>query len=51
MDSGTQLGHYEVVSLLGKVGMGDVWRMRDPKLDRAVEIKTLQKSAPRRQIG
>ena len=41
MESGTKLGHYEVLSLLGKGGMGEVWRARDTKLGRQVAIKTL----------
>ena len=41
MESGTKLGHYEVLSLLGKGGMGEVWRARDTKLSREVAIKTL----------
>ena len=41
MESGTKLGHYEVISLLGKGGMGEVWRARDTKLGREVAIKTL----------
>ena len=41
MQSGTQLGHYEIVSALGKGGMGEVWRARDQKLGREVAIKTL----------
>jgi Tol biopolymer transport system component len=38
---GTRLGAYEIVSLLGKGGMGEVYRARDTKLDREVAIKVL----------
>ena len=41
MQPGTQLGHYEILSPLGKGGMGEVWRARDSKLEREVAIKTL----------
>ena len=38
---GTRLGPYEIVSLLGAGGMGEVYRARDTRLDRTVAIKIL----------
>ena len=38
---GTRLGSYEIVAPLGAGGMGDVYRARDPRLDREVAIKVL----------
>src|SRR6187399_1242682 len=39
--SGTKLGPYEVIAPLGAGGMGEVYRARDPKLNREVAIKVL----------
>src|SRR5271157_2244895 len=39
--SGTKLGPYEIESLLGMGGMGEVYRARDTRLQRTVAIKIL----------
>jgi serine/threonine-protein kinase len=39
--SGTQLGHYKIQSLIGKGGMGEVYRAVDMKLEREVAVKVL----------
>ncbi|PYS32288.1 MAG: hypothetical protein DMG14_34905 [Acidobacteria bacterium] len=38
---GQQLGSYEITALLGKGGMGEVYRARDTKLKREIAIKIL----------
>src|SRR5215467_6530536 len=38
---GTQLGSHEITALIGKGGMGEVYRARDLKLKRDVAIKIL----------
>ena len=41
LTSGTKLGPYEIVSLLGAGGMGEVYRARDTRLGRDIAIKVL----------
>src|SRR3984885_4103061 len=39
LKSGDKLGPYEILSRLGVGGMGEVWKARDPRLNRTVSIK------------
>ena len=41
LSSGYRFGQYEVVALIGKGGMGEVYHVRDTRLGRSVAIKIL----------
>ncbi|HEV8658401.1 MAG TPA: protein kinase [Thermoanaerobaculia bacterium] len=41
LSDGAKLGRYEIIALLGAGGMGEVYRARDPRMDRDVAIKIL----------
>ena len=41
LQAGSRLGPYEVLSLIGAGGMGEVYQARDTRLDRKVAVKVL----------
>ena len=44
--AGSHLGPYDILSLLGAGGFGEVYKARDPRLDRTVAIKILPSADP-----
>jgi len=44
LSPGTRLGRFELTGLVGAGGMGEVYRARDPRLERAVAIKVIPAS-------
>jgi len=47
LQPGARIGHYEILTAIGKGGMGEVWKARDTKLRRDVAIKALPDSVAR----
>src|SRR2546426_9303309 len=41
VSQGSRIDRYEVIALIGKGGMGEVYRAKDPRLGRDVAIKIL----------
>src|SRR5436305_8152582 len=50
LQPGARLGPYEILSLLGAGGMGEVYKARDTRLDRTVAINILPSSDPELRI-
>jgi hypothetical protein len=44
LETGTRLGPYEILGLIGEGGMGQVFKARDTRLDRTVAVKMLPAS-------
>jgi len=44
LSGGDKLGPYEILALIGKGGMGEVYRARDPRLNRDVAMASKRRT-------
>jgi eukaryotic-like serine/threonine-protein kinase len=42
VDASPRIGQYQILELVGQGGMGEVFRVRDPQMDRMLAVKVLQ---------
>ena len=46
LNIGSRLGHYDVTTLIGEGGMGQVYQATDTKLKRQVALRVLRRPEP-----
>ena len=49
VEAGTRIGHYKILAMIGKGGMGEVYLAQDTKLDRKVALKILSAGFTQRE--
>src|SRR5258708_18453914 len=50
LSSGSRFGPYDIISLVGAGGFGEVYKARDTRLDRTVAVKILPSSDPELRV-